>query len=274
MFNNNNNLTITKNNNEDNIKKNVVSYSGKVNTDGSYRLFRGTTVISMCTAEYKNKLSHLHNYIKSSPLSEYFSPLSPNSYHMTVYNIWCEPMNLIPSQMDHYYSVREQLKNDYSDEFDNINSNEHEKVFKQYVDNYSNSTNHNIEILDPLMIEGDNYLQSKFKNNTLKANIKNIGYRGTIQISLAVDNNTQSKLNEVRSKLTSAFRRDDSKLQWHLTLAYRYKNIPDDKKEIIETEIIKLNKLVENIKTIDMEIPKMTWFNSMNNFYFAEDKFY
>jgi hypothetical protein len=83
------NMNTTTNNDTD--KK----YTVKINTNGEYRNFYGWTVISMI----ENDLKFIENYISNhNTLRKYFSALPSTSYHMTVYNIWCNGKGLLNHQ--------------------------------------------------------------------------------------------------------------------------------------------------------------------------------
>nr|QBK89835.1 MAG: protein of unknown function DUF1868 [Pithovirus LCPAC101] len=280
-----------------------IAYSDKINIDGSYRNFPGVTVISMCTKETKKYLERITIFLGTSPLSKYYSPLLNSSYHMTVYNIWCQGMTLLPSQKNHYDMMK--------DEFINKYDGNGRSLYDKFESHYSRNTHYNIGKLNPLMIKGSKYLKNKNisrdrysdlgiidnystewlkykykfhnsnniptpsqnKKDRINVKIKNIVNRGTIQISVSILNNKiLDDINDTRYHLTNLFSRDDSKLQFHITLAYRYKNIDPCDEDMVREEIYKMNQLLDK-DIITIKSPKMAWFQSMNNYYFEKNKY-
>ena len=66
----------------------------KINNQGEYLPFHGYSAISMCDPD--QPIHQAEVFIRSSKLSQYFSPLPSTSYHMTIYNIWCIRQKPIP----------------------------------------------------------------------------------------------------------------------------------------------------------------------------------
>ena len=67
----------------------------KINHKGEYQPFYGWSVICHLNIE----CNFIYNFLNNNKLfCEYFTPLPPSSYHMTVYNIWCNGQNLISHQ--------------------------------------------------------------------------------------------------------------------------------------------------------------------------------
>ena len=84
------------------------AYNRKINTDGTYRLFHGYTVVSMI----ENNLECIEKYIQNNKLlSSYFAPLPSSSYHMTVFNIWAHSDDLLPIQQNWLIRMKESYKN-------------------------------------------------------------------------------------------------------------------------------------------------------------------
>ena len=204
---------------------------------------------------------------------------------MTIYNIWCQGMELLPSQKKYYHEVKEKMVSEYGVDG--------HSMYKEYEKNYIQNINHNICVLDPNMIKGSKYLKninikSEGSNNSLelpkhnnkesiKIRMEEIVNRGTIQILVSImDENILKNIYKLRSDFTKLFCRDDSGLKFHITLAYRYRDIEPGDYNMIEEEICKINDLLDKnvsdgIATI--KAPKMTWFKCMNNFYFEKHRY-
>ena len=64
----------------------MTQYKRKINDQGVYQPFYGYTCVSMLNGP---NLEKIEDFIRTSSLGSYFSPLPHASYHMTMFNIYC-----------------------------------------------------------------------------------------------------------------------------------------------------------------------------------------
>ena len=144
----------------------------KVNSKGEYTPFHGWTVISNlnCT------LGFIERNLRTSVLSKYFAPLPATSYHMTLYNIWCEGRTLLPQQNDDptsIYPLLEQMQAEIDRQVWKPFSLQHAQIL------YTGST------LCIMIYTSDNFTQA---NNIRERMIKLVGIKdgmGCYHITLA-----------------------------------------------------------------------------------------
>lgn len=218
-------------------------YNCKINKNGTYRKFYGWSVISMV----QNDLRFIYNYIRNSNLNNYFSALPSSSYHMTIYNIWCNGSELIPYQ-------ERFIKDEFGDD---------EKIKEELEEVGIGFFNPN-NLMDTLFDELNNECSTYYQNTT-KLNIKNVVYTGgNIQIRLS-DSKSFSGLTNLRDILISTGEYDDQMSCYHITLAYQYKDIPPDEIPIIEKSLNMLNKLL-NKQSVIIDKPCVYSFRDMTAF--------
>ena len=222
-------------------------FNAKINTDGSYRNFYGWTVISM--VHNREKLEYLEHYIKNnSILSSYFSPLPSESYHMTLCGVWNTGCKLLKYQekfLTNNYSATD-INNMRTDsqgtEFFNPKGciNELLKKIDQAISKIPTCDTENLII--------DGIYQT---NNTLHITfIKTEHFEGFDACT-----STIKKLCEINK----------NNMVYHVTLAYKYKNI--------EPHIVtKINKLLTTFnlsirgQKIKVEKPMVSYFSDMTGF--------
>lgn len=79
----------------------------------------------------------------------------------------------------------------------------------------------------------------------------------------ASDNFTQA--NNIRNKMTMAAFTEDNMLYYHITLAYQYKNIPEEEATCLNKELSILNSMLSN-KVYTLEKPFVAKFDDMTKF--------
>ena len=220
-----------------------VPYNAKINTNGEYRNFYGWTVISMV----ENDLKFIENFIKNSMLKNYFSALPSSSYHMTVYNVWSNGRKLLPHQKDFIKK--------------NFPAAEHKQIEAQSKTvNFFNPKGCINDLLYKLYFICE---QSQIVNLTL--NVKEVVFTGnTIQI-LFVGTPSFDGVNRLRQLLTDVCEVEDRMGMYHMTLAYKYKDVDNDTTQKIMGEIDRLNVLL-NGQTVTMEKPSVYYFSDMKEF--------
>ena len=223
-----------------------MEYNVKISTTGDYLNFHGWSIVSMLD----NDLKFLENYIKNHHiLKKYFSALPSNSFHMTVYNLWCNGNPLLNHQQ----------------RFIKQNFNENnvlmlEKESQKYGVHFNPSGCIN-ELLFKLHFICNNHNYKK-----IKVIIKDIKYNGnTIRISLDHTNSKFEIINRCRNNLIHVCERNDNMGGYHITLAYKYKDIDSNTLELINNEINNLNILLKN-QTITLQNPSVKYFSNMTNF--------
>lgn len=225
-----------------NKNKNKMQYNPKIDTDGQYLPFYGWSVISMV----KSDLKIIENIIKqNSVLNLYFSALSSSSYHMTLYNIWANRSPLISHQ----------LKN----------------LIKSYDIEMIDIFKKNSEIgffnpdgcIDDLLYKLQYYCKDTWDQITFK--IDAVEFTGnTLQITLK-KSPSFINVDKVRNKMIEIVEKNDNMKKYHITLAYKYKDINlIDKNKIME-EISFFNVLLKD-QTVTIKAPFVCYFSSMKSF--------
>jgi hypothetical protein len=219
-----------------------MQYNPKIDTEGNYLPFYGWSVISMV----KSDLKIIENIIKqNSVLNNYFSALPSSSYHMTVYNIWANRSQLISHQLKN-------LINSYDVEMIDI--------FKK---------NSEIGFFNPngcindLLYKLQYYCKDTWDQITFK--IDAVEFTGnTLQIILK-KSPSFNNVDKVRNKMKQIVEKNDNMKKYHITLAYKYKDIDlIDKDKIIE-EISIFNRLLKD-QTVTIKTPFVCYFSSMKLF--------
>ena len=219
-----------------------MAYNAKINTNGTYRPFYGWTVISMATDDFK----FIENYIaKNRTLSRHFSALPSSSYHMTIYNLWCNGKELLNHQ-------RRTLAAIYPPEECSRLREEAKKVGSFFNPGHC---------IDGLLYKL--HFESRDTWKSLKLKVKKVHYNGnTLRISVK-KTEALEKMNKYRATVTKTCEREDGMGSYHMTLAYKYRNIEDT--AAIEYEVGILNMLLEG-QTIRLGCPQVCSFTDMTAF--------
>lgn len=200
----------------------------KVNQKGEYTPFHGWTVIS----NLNNNLNFIENYLKNSILAKYFSPLPASSYHMTLYNIWCNGRNLLPQQKQYLKEHKE------------------ENLSEKCI----------IQLLEQLQTEIDIHLW-----NPLKLHNYSIVYSGsTLAILFNTDDNF-TEANKIRNIMTDIVGIEDGMDCYHITLCYQYADICKEDVVSLAKEIKILNKML-NGHILELNKPFVAKFQDMTEF--------
>jgi len=219
-----------------------MQYNPKINTDGEYRNFYGWTVISMVENDFK----FIENFIKkNSLLNQFFSALPSSSYHVTVYNLWCNGMPLLPHQQNFINKNFPQIKNEL------------EKQSK--LIGFFNPGGCINDLL--YRIEFD-CQQCNWDKLSLK--MKKAEFNGnTIQI---IFEENFDKVNEFRKILLDTCKKNDNLKIFHMTLAYKFTDTNKDSEKLILAELDILNLLLDQ-QTITLNKPSLRSFKDMTAFY-------
>ena len=220
----------------------TMSYNSKINNNGKYINFYGWTVISKLESDMKI----IENFInKNNILRMYFSALPSSSYHITLYNLWCNGKTLLPQQQDvidkeQCCDLKEQLEErSRSSGFFNPNN----CLGKLFADINKNCKKH--------------------KWDKLKLVINKVLFNGhTIRITFK---HNFDKMRKVRNSIIKLCDKHDNMKYFHMTLAYKYKNVPEKDVEKIKNEISILNMLLSD-QTITLSPGCLHSFETMESF--------
>ena len=98
-----------------------------------------------------------------------------------------------------------------------------------------------------------------------KIKINNIKYNGNA-IRLSLKNSSKlDKINKIRNNCINVCEQNDGMGSYHITLAYKYKDIDTDTFSKIDNEIKILNILLQN-QTIILSKPSVKYFTNMKKF--------
>jgi len=188
----------------------------------------------------------IENYIaKNQTLSQYFSPLPSSSYHMTIYNLWCNGKELLNHQKRSLAAI--------------YPPNECSRLSEEAMEigSFFNPEH----CIDGLLYKL--HFESRDAWKSLKLKVKKVHYNGnTLRISVK---NTKSleKMDKYRETVTKTCEREDGMGSYHMTLAYKYRNIEDT--AAVEHEVGILNMLLEG-QTISLGCPQICSFTDMSAF--------
>ena len=216
----------------------------KINTDGSYRDLYGWTVISMVSNT--KKLCFLEQYIKdNSILADHFSPLPPESYHMTLCGIWNTGCKLLNYQ-------EKFLKKNYS--YDDAKSLIADSRGVEFF-NPKGCINGLLEQIDQAI------------SNIPICDTKNLIIDGIYQTNSTL-HITFVKTNHF-DKCTSTVKKiceiNKNNMVYHITLAYKYKNIEPHIVNEINNLLSTFNLLIRG-QTIQVGKPMVSYFSNMKGF--------
>ena len=219
-----------------------MAYNAKINKDGTYRRFYGWTIISAVAHDLK----FIENYIaKNRVLSQYFSALPSSSYHVTLYNLWCNGRPLLNHQ--HRILTASVSPEEYS-------------MLKRQASTIGTLFNPK-SCIDDLLYKL--YFESRNTWKSLLLEVKKVHFNGnTIRIAVKKTEDIK-KMNKYREKVTKTCEQEDGMGSYHLTLAYKYKDIEDTAS--IEYEVGVLNLLLAG-QTLKLGVPQVCSFSDMTTF--------
>lgn len=233
---------------------------------------------------WAGNLTYLEKGIKDTKcLSDYFSPLPRSSYHVTMYNIWCtgggSPVRLHPAQevklQEHqrrwcilpnpqaernamYRELRRSGLFAYSPEqVDYIKQRRGGFFF-----NPGGCINDLLYTLDRRCIEHIPWQRTGLKIKSLRST------GGTLRLSFEPVGDGIENLNQVRA-LLQHFGGADSMGEYHLTLAYRYKDNPVNNRELERSQTMALERIGKTFvgKKLCLDKPDIAYFSDMTRFF-------
>ena len=238
------------------------AYNIKVNIDGSYRPFFGYTVVAMLETD----LSFVEFYIKNNKiLANYFSPLPFVSYHMTVFNIWCPSKKLLPIQNAWLIGAE---NNFIQSQIDPLPYNQTYSFFKEEYLKCASGQNLCGFINDDLFVGLMSKVSTICIRKEFTGKIMAESSVSGLKLGVVLDEKSQVQWNKQRSLIAPIVGHKDRNLSPHITLAYRYKDIPSDKLYEVQEELEKLNSFMSSKITNDLKFsaPLSNWFTDMTNY--------
>jgi len=208
-------------------------YPDKINFDGEYLPFYGYTIISMVNGHYG--YSQIEQFPKKTKtLSKYLAPLPASSYHVTIFDIFCErnvPEKYTPASgkvpSEHWTRAMRYLQEDLTAA---------KKICASVTKELS------------------------FKKTKLHLE----KHSGGVFIILGHLTN-EDLLSDVRQQLLSIFPHTASpNLKYHLTLGYLFKEIVEGDMENINKELDELWKLIND--EYPLQVPRVQFFETMTAF--------
>jgi hypothetical protein len=217
-----------------------MSYNAKITNTGKYKNFYGWTIIS----ELSSDMKIIENFIKNNQvLNKYFSALPSSSYHITLYNLWCNFSKLLHQQQK---------------VIDDENCTDLKK--QSLGIGFFNPKN----CMNELFVEIKNsFSTNKWDNITLT--IDEALFTGNTICLILKSSEEFYKMYKVRKTVEGICNRDDNMKCFHITLAYIYKNITKEEKENILKEVNILTMLLLN-QTITLSNAGLYSFSSMESF--------
>jgi hypothetical protein len=257
----------------------MTAYSPKVNTDGTYRPFHGYTVVSML----KDDLTVVEEYIKGNPvLSTYFAALPAASYHMTLFNIWCHGRGLLPTQKKWIGQMEGRFRKAKI---------EHEllkrthpncpgpgQTYSSFRDQYLTAVRgeHSCGFINEDLFTN---LMNKVTDVTTMAEFgANIVASSSIhglRTEVALDDETRATCIRQRALYAPIVGHADAQLSPHVTLAYRYRDIPAEHLDTVHAELANLNAFVasQTKNGVRFSAPRFVWFDSMTRYMSCEEMY-
>jgi hypothetical protein len=214
----------------------------KINSDGKYLTYPGYTVIAMT----KEKFVKIEEHIKNSVLSKYYSALPHESYHMTLFNIWSKNANLPPK-------LRKEMD-------PRITTEEAKARLCQGSDIYVESLG--TYFFEKLRFEIDDACNKiSWENFTVKP--KGIYASGTLGVEVEVCKSMVENVKSIKEVCKKHCGKDD-KFPFHITFAYKYKEVETHDVEEVKRKIFELRDMLP--KHFELQEPGTYEFNDMTYF--------
>lgn len=221
-----------------------MAYNLKINNNGTYRKFVGWTVI--CPVEYNMKF--IENFIsKNNVLSSYFSALPSSSYHVTLYNIWCNFKKLLKPQQDY---IDKEPVDDIKEQLEQQSRNV----------GWFNPENCMNKMFTKLHKHCE---ENKWNKNSLVIN--KVLFNGhTIRLTFKRSDNFD-KVRKLRKDLIEVGEHNDNMSYLHMTLAYKFKDLTKEDTEKIKREIDVLNIILTD-QPVVLSHGSLHYFTDMKKF--------
>lgn len=232
----------------------------KLCADGTFRACHGCTIISLCT----QSLAAVEAFLRASLLSDYYSPLPASSYHITNADIWCHGDALIEPLLEYIDAKCHVIKRRESVQV----ANEWRERRLEKTCGDESGWHWTEAVLFPLLKRARalcrKHISSEY-NFALTAPVA----RGVILVEAdIVDDQMRKNADELRTAAAALFGRTKPYKQYHMTLAYCYRSVPEWARPMVDEEIAKLGALLETTCKMQITVssPDVYWFDSMTNF--------
>lgn len=216
-------------------------YIRKIDENGTYLPFYGYTIIGMWN-ERETCGKIIYNFIKNSSLAKFYSPLNCNSYHMTIFNIYCLSGKIIPPVLSWLQKYNQSLpKNSWLPE------------------TFLSCQNAKAE-----------FILSENNLNNIQADSLEMYSKTSLGVSINI---AQKKIKSVRQKLSKVYKHlDEGLTKLHMTFAYKIPESPP-LDEQAKKDLIILETIIANIENVKFNQFGIYLFDSMEN-YIKDDFFY
>lgn len=222
----------------------------KIDSKGNYTPFYGWTLISnvidpMC-------YNYIYNYIANNNiLKKYFTALPIDSYHMTIYNIWCNGKNFLPFQENY-------IKSNFNPTEQDILRNQAKNIEPFNPNGFMDKF---MEKIDCKVIDKD---VKTYTTQYMSVNCTELKYTGSTLCMIV--NGDFLKANKLRENISNYLDDNDNMSYYHITVAYQYKLCDNNEDtELIQNALNILNILTQNVK-FNLTNPFLAVFNDMTKF--------
>lgn len=221
-----------------------MAFNAKINRDGSYRAFHGWSVISMCNHDMK----FLENFIRNNiTLKKSFSPLPAHSYHVTVFNLWSNGCPLLKCQKDTLSQLIAKERKVMV---------EKSRIYSKYFNPKG--------CMDTLLYKLHSLCERQGWT-TINLSIKKVLFNGNCIRIIFVNSTDFNRVNFLRDAISEVAGKKDNMRNYHMTLAYKFRDIPDTEITEINRNLNILNGLLMG-QTITINNPDVHYFPNMMEF--------
>lgn len=238
----------------------MTEYKQKINQNGEYLPFYGYTAISMIEVpsnlrtssvmteclNYMSCLEKIENFIKTSFIKKYYSPLPHLTYHMTLFNIYCMASTPIPS-------------------------------VSRWVEKENETIPTNVWLPeDVLQIQNIKARDVLRKLPVLKIKDLELYYKKGLGVWITLEKDHEDVVSDTRKELAKIYEHEDNNLKLHLTFAYLFKKLTFDnevEQKALKKDLQTLIHLIQPLKNCILSHHNIYLYNSMTN-YFPIDFFF
>ncbi|CAH1776007.1 unnamed protein product [Owenia fusiformis] len=217
----------------------------KINSKGEYLPFYGYTIIAKCREN--QGLEKLKDFIQTSSLRMYFSPLPVSSYHMTIYDVWSVSKRPVIAPV------------------------------QKWMDEHGITKIDNSKLLPPdamrETLQRAQKLAQEMLPKSIKVRPKMDPYGRPIRIleSMLVEimeEKDQKMVDKFRDTCSEIFGHKDERLigRLHITLVYQYRKVPPQEIDAISNDLQKLEDLAMKLFPIELDQGDLVTFNDMTEF--------
>ena len=228
----------------------------KIDKRGYFKLKKGVICASMVF--YKRAFKRIFRFIEKSELGKFYKPLPIESWAISLFEINQSEFNNV-KQNEIIHSINKSFE-------------EKEKMDKLYPkENANHKNNWFKDILDKFKIKHKNNSMNqdseKYDNIELNVRLDNLYCDSTIGIEIDFINDDDYRLfNYIRNKFSY-----QKEKPYHVKLAYKYNDRIPINNEFYK-DFLKLLKMLERIKTININKPSIKHYDSARCIYTKTDK--